>query len=49
MVSLDTREIPFSAKFSRRINFAVFTDSSRTAKIKLLEISAKFPGSPWYI
>ena len=29
--------IPYSAKFSRRIIFAVFADSSRTAKIKLLE------------
>ena len=29
--------IPYSAKFLRRIIFAVFADSSRTAKIKLLE------------
>ena len=35
---LDTHtHIPYSAKFSRCIIFAVFADSSRTAKIKLLE------------
>ena len=35
----------YSAKFSRRIGFAVFADSSGTAKIKLLKIFwQNFPG-----
>ena len=33
--SLNTKDVPYSTKFSRRIIFAVFADSSRTAKIKL--------------
>ena len=37
--------LPYSAKFSRRIIFAVFADSSGTAKIKLLEtFRLNFPG-----
>ena len=37
--------LPYSAKFSRHIIFAVFADSSSTAKIKLLEsFRLNFPG-----
>ena len=37
--------LPYSAKFSRRIIFAVYVDSSRTAKIKLFEtFRLNFPG-----
>ena len=34
---ISAKEIPHSAKFSRRIIFAVFADSFLTAKIKFLE------------
>ena len=35
MLAIGDKGIPYSAKFSRRIIFAVFADWSRTAKIKL--------------